>query len=83
MGNARPHDRRKLRQCGVCFEPKRGDGDLEHGEQPPGTRIWLYARRHDRLPSVSDHESIAGLKVGAGCSRRLRSSPAGIDRSAL
>jgi hypothetical protein len=54
---------RKLWECVVGFEPRRGEGNLEHGDQRPGTRLCLNPRRHDRLPSVRDHDDITGLEV--------------------
>ena len=53
----------KLRERVVGFEPRRGDGDLEHRDQMPPTRRYFDSRRHDRLAPVRDHDDITGLDV--------------------
>ena len=40
-----------------------GDRYLEYGDERSGTRLCLNTRRHDRLPSVSEHDDITGLEV--------------------
>jgi hypothetical protein len=42
-----------------------GYGDFEHGDKRPWPRLCFNTRRHDRLPSVRDHD-ITGLKVRRG-----------------
>jgi hypothetical protein len=53
----------RLRECVVGFEPRRGDGDLKHRNQLSPTRLCFNSRRHNRLPSVRDHDDITGLEV--------------------
>jgi hypothetical protein len=55
-----------LRECVVCFEPRGGDGDLEHRDQLSPTRLGFNSRRHNRLPSVGEHDDITGLEVRRG-----------------
>jgi hypothetical protein len=54
---------RKLRECVVGFEPRRGDGDFEQRDQLTPTRLGFDARRHDRLASIRDHDNVPGFKV--------------------
>jgi hypothetical protein len=53
----------ELRECVVGFEPRRGDGHLEHRNQVPPPRLRLNTGRHERLPSVREHDDITELEV--------------------
>jgi hypothetical protein len=53
----------ELRKCVIGFDPRRGDGDLEHRNQLSPTRLCFNSGRHGRLTSVGDHDDITGLGV--------------------